>query len=200
MLLSVEDRENSLGSGERIDRSISIARANVLMLLITVPLVAALAVLYAAVRGAGDFIEGVERFLHWRVVIPTLIVGIPAHEVLHGLAWVAFGRLQLADVRIGFQWKTLTPYAHLEVPVPAGAYRWGAAMPMLVLGLLPYAAGLALGAGLVACLGLFFVFTAGGDLLVLWLLRGVDGRALTEDHPSRAGCMVLLLPAESGEE
>jgi hypothetical protein len=176
--------------GDRVDRSISIARANVLMLLITVPLMVALIALYLAVWNARDLVAGLERFLRWRVVIPTLVIGIPLHEIIHGLTWVVVGRRPLGDVRFGFQWKTITPYAHLQVPVPATAYRWGAAMPAIVLGILPYLAGLGLGQGWLAWLGLFFVFTAGGDLLVLWLLRGVDGEALTEDHPSRAGCYV----------
>jgi hypothetical protein len=174
----------------RIDRSISIARANVVMLLITVPLMVALVALYLAVWNAGNLVNGLERFLRWRVVIPTLVIGIPLHEAIHGLAWVILGRRPLSDVRFGFQWKTITPYAHLQVAVPATAYRWGAAMPAMILGLLPYLVGLILSQGLLAWLGLFFIFTGGGDLLVLWLLRGVDGDALTEDHPSRAGCYV----------
>jgi hypothetical protein len=177
-------------SGKRIDRSISIARANVFMLLITVPLIAVLIALYLAVWNAGDLVAGLVRFLRWRVVVPTLVIGIPLHEAIHGLAWVGLGRRPLSDVRFGFQWKTITPYAHLQVPVDATAYRWGAAMPAIVLGLLPYLVGLVLGEGWLAWLGLLFIFTAGGDLLVLWLLRGVDGEALTEDHPSRAGCYV----------
>jgi hypothetical protein len=182
--------EETGGAGERIDRSISIVRANVLMLAITVPLIAVLIAAYLAAWNTGNLVTGLERFLRWRVVIPTLVIGIPLHEALHGLTWVAFGRRPLSDVRFGFQWKTITPYAHLQVPVPATAYRWGAAMPAILLGFAPYLIGLGLGRGWIAWLGFFFIFTAGGDLLVLWLLRGVDGKALTEDHPSRAGCYV----------
>lgn len=187
-------------NGERIDRSISIARANVAMLLVVVPLMIVLIGLYVIAWGIGDFASGLERFLRWQVVIPTLVIGIPLHEAIHGLTWVVAGRRSFRDVRFGFQWKTLTPYAHLEVRVPATAYRWGAAMPGLILGALPYLAGLILGVGWIACLGLFFIFTAGGDMLILWLLRGVDGGALTEDHPSRAGCYVYPVtePAAGG--
>jgi hypothetical protein len=34
-------------------------------------------------------------------------------------------------------------------------------------------------------------FCAGGDLLVLLLLRGVPANALVEDHPTRAGCRLV---------
>jgi len=36
-----------------------------------------------------------------------------------------------------------------------------------------------------------FIFAAGGDLLVLWVIRNVDARAMVQDHPSRAGCLVV---------
>jgi hypothetical protein len=32
---------------------------------------------------------------------------------------------------------------------------------------------------------------AGGDLIVVWTIRGVPGRARVLDHPSRVGCRVL---------
>jgi hypothetical protein len=32
---------------------------------------------------------------------------------------------------------------------------------------------------------------AGGDWLILWLIRGVKAGSLVEDHPSNAGCYVL---------
>jgi hypothetical protein len=191
--------DTGVAEEKRVDRSISIARANGAMLLVVVPVMIGLVVLYAAVWSAEDFIDGLQRFLQWRIVIPTLLVGIPLHEAIHALGWIVAGGRPLRDIRFGFQWKTLTPYAHLQVRVPATVYRWGAAMPGLVLGILPYLVGLVASAGWLACLGLFFIFTAGGDWLVLWLLRGVDGRALTEDHPTRAGCYVYPLAGSRGE-
>jgi hypothetical protein len=195
----IDEQETGPAVGALTDRSVSVLRANLLMLLIAVPLVLALGAVYVAVWGAVSFITGVQGFLQWRVVIPTLVIGIPLHEVIHGLAWAGCGRRPIGDIHFGVQWKTLTPYAHLRVPVPAGAYRWGAAMPALILGLVPYLAGLAFGVGWLVCVGLFFVFAAGGDLLVLWLLRGVDPRAPTEDLPSRAGCTVHPLPPGPGD-
>ena len=59
---------------------------------------------------------------------------------------------------------------------------------------LPFVVGTVLGSPSLALFGMIFVFAAGGDLLVLWLIRGVDARALVQDHPSRAGCIVLPLP------
>jgi hypothetical protein len=172
----------------RQDLSVPIAWAYLYMLLLVVPLTVALALAFVGIWGWERFFDGLGRFLEWPSLIPSLVIGVPLHEVLHGLGWVFFGKRSLKHLRFGVQWKVLTPYAHLRVPIRARAYRIGAALPALLLGLLPYLVGLAAGEGWFTALGLLYLFAAGGDLLVLWLLRKVDGKALVEDHPSRAGC------------
>lgn len=125
-------------------------------------------------------------------LVPLLVfvAGVVAHEALHALAWKLAAGLPWGDIRLGFQWKTLTPYAHARVPMTARAYRIGAATPGVVLGLGPAAAGLATGGGGWMLFGLLFTLAAGGDALILWLLRGVAPLRLVEDHPERAGCYV----------
>ncbi|HET6528317.1 MAG TPA: hypothetical protein VFG39_06165, partial [Balneolaceae bacterium] len=39
--------------------------------------------------------------------------------------------------------------------------------------------------------GLLFTLAAGGDILILWLLRKVDDGLLVQDHPDLVGCVVL---------
>src|SRR5690606_25530349 len=116
--------------------------------------------------------------------------GVLAHEALHALAWRLAGRVPAETVRLGFQWKTLTPYAHCAVPMAAGPYRIGAAVPGVVLGVLPALLGLATGSGALFLFGLLFTLAAGGDALILWLLRDVPADRLVADHPERAGCYV----------
>jgi hypothetical protein len=184
--------EHNTTDDRKQDLSVSIAKAYPLMIGIALPFVVILAFLYGATRGWDGLLTGLGTFTDLPRLIPTLLIGVPLHELIHGLTWVIFSEKGLKDVKFGFQWKTLTPYAHMKVPIQAHAYRWGALMPALVLGLFPYAMGLWRSDGWLAIFGIFYVFAAGGDLLVLWLLRGVDPRALVEDHPSRAGCYVLL--------
>jgi hypothetical protein len=183
------------GSGGEIpegqDLSISLARANTCTLAISLPLVGLMLAAYLvlsrtrSVSSAGLSLQGAVLFLL------LMIAGILVHEGIHALAWSAFGRLPLKRIRFGFQTSTLTPYAHALDPMPARAYRLGALMPALMLGVVPFAVGTAVGSLPVALFGMIFVFAAGGDLLILWLIRGVDPRALVLDHPSRAGCIVL---------
>ena len=124
------------------------------------------------------------------VLLAFLVAGIPGHELLHALGWILAGRLPRQRVSFGFKLKALAPYVHLDGPVPARVYRIGILLPLLVLGLAPYVLGISLANLRLMIFGLFFTLAAGGDLLVLWLLRGVPADALVEDHPSRAGCVV----------
>ena len=130
-------------------------------------------------------------------LLALLIAGIVLHELLHAVGWIYFGRIRLQDVRFGVQWKTLTPYAHCTVPIRASAYRAGTLLPGLLLGLIPGLAGVLLGSFFLVVLGFIFTFAAGGDFLILWLLRSVPPDTLVEDHPTKVGCYVLE-PEETG--
>lgn len=170
------------------DRSVSMVRANVAALVGLGPLVAVLAAAFVALHGWGPLVAatGGPPLL----MLGLLVLGVLAHEGLHALAWKAAAGLPWSDMKLGFQWKTLTPYAHARVPMTARAYRIGAATPGVVLGLAPAAVALATGGGGWMLFGLLFTFAAGGDALILWLLRGVEAGRLVEDHPTRAGCFV----------
>jgi len=165
--------------------------ANLLVLISSGPIVAGLALAFGARWGAPLLIGGVYRLLDPRVFLLTVPAGIVAHELIHALAWAVFAHLPLRAIRFGFQWRSVAPYAHPRDPMPVGAYRAGAVMPGIVLGFLPAAIAIASGASLLMAWSLLFTLAAGGDLLVLWLLRGVEPGRLVEDHPTRAGCRVL---------
>jgi len=107
------------------------------------------------------------------------------------MSWVIFGHKPFSAIKFGFQWKSLTPYAHLKEPVEVTPYRIGAFMPGLILGILPYFLSLALGDGNLFWFSLIHISAAGGDWLILWLIRNVKRGALVEDYPSHAGCYVI---------
>ena len=172
------------------DLSISLARANVYTLSVSLPLVGLMLLTYLELSPVAAVPLAV-RLPSTLLFLAVLVAGILVHEAIHGLAWAYFGRLPLQRIRFGFQAATLTPYAHALDPMPARAYRIGAVLPALLLGGLPFLVGTIVGSLSLALYGMIFVFAAGGDLLVLWLIRNVDARALVQDHPSRAGCIVL---------
>lgn len=126
----------------------------------------------------------------WRVGF-VMLAGIVAHELLHVATWRVFGGLPRDVLSLGFSWRTLTPYAHCSVPMRATPYIVGAAVPGVVLGLVPSLIGLLTASGGWLCFGLLFTLAAGGDALIVWSLRDVGGDTLVADHPTRPGCIVL---------
>lgn len=183
------DRDITL-EPEREDLSVPITSAYVYMLPIVVPIIAGMIAGHILIWGGEDFFDGLNQLAQLQSAIPVLFVGIPTHEFIHALTWVLFGDISFKEIIFGFDWKGLAPYAHAKVPLKARAYRLGAVMPALVMGGLPYLIGITTGWGWFTTFGIFYVFAAGGDLVVLWLLRKVNGEARVEDHPTRAGCYV----------
>lgn len=176
----------------RRDLSVSMAEANIYALVATLPPAALIIAGYSLLWGAESLGRGaLALFGNVLLFLVILLVGIVVHELIHGLAWAIAGRKPLRAIRFGVQWKTLTPYAHCTEPLEVRAYRIGALMPGLILGIIPAIAGVVSGDGFLAAFGLFFTLAAGGDLLILWLIRNVRPGTLVEDHPERAGCYVI---------
>lgn len=180
----------SAPSGPVVDRSISAERALLLLVLLAGPLVLAQWALFSIVRGRAALWDGLDAVLTFRTGALLFVAGLLAHEFVHGLTWKLVGRVPWRHIQFGVQPRTFTPFAHVTTPLPARAYRWGTVMPLLAVGLLPFLVGLALDRPAWTAFGMVFTFVAGGDLAVLWTLRGVSGRALVQDHPERVGCYV----------
>jgi hypothetical protein len=168
------------------DLSISMTRANILVMFIS-PVVIVQFTFFI-------LLHGVENLnLTWNPVILFLaiLIGVGIHELIHGISWVIFGGKSFSSIKFGFQWKTLTPYAHLKEPVEVNAYRLGAFMPGFVLGIFTYILSLAWGDGNLFWFSLVHTSAAGGDWLILWLIRHVQAGVQVEDHPTHAGCYVI---------
>ena len=125
-------------------------------------------------------------------IVALLVAGIVVHELLHGLGWMVFAGVPRSEIHIGVKWKLLTPYAHTPVRMPVRGYCWGAFLPGLLLGILPTLLAIAGGSFVLLGFGFFFTVAAGGDFLILWLLRNVPVGAQVADHPSRVGAIVYL--------
>jgi hypothetical protein len=174
-----------------LDCSVSMLTANLLVLVSAGPIVAALGWAYSLRWGATTLGRGVWMLLDPKVFLATVLPGILAHELIHAIAWSIAARRPLSAIRIGIQWRAVSPYAHPREPMAVGPYRVGALMPAVVLGFLPAGLAILLGWPLLMAWSLVFVLAAGGDFVVLWLIRHVPAGRLVQDHPTRAGCHVL---------
>ncbi len=169
------------------DYSVSMAKANVMILPAFLGLFLGMAGIYRLIWGtfsSGGFFDG------WQFWV-VFIVGIIVHEGIHGFTWMIAGNIPVNQIKYGVQWKTLTPYAHSKIPMPKSAYQIGAALPGIILGVLPYILGLTTGNAWVVYFGILFTTAALGDALILWLIRDVDSNMLVEDHSTQAGCYVI---------
>lgn len=173
------------------DCSVSMGKANLFAIVLMAPVVVGLAALFAGRWDPALFERGLTEFFQLRVVVPSAVLGIVAHEAIHAISWAVASRRPLSAIAVGIQWRSLTPYAHPRDPMGVRPYRVGAVMPGLVLGILPALAAIVFGWPTVLVFGLFFTVAAGGDALVLWLIRDLSPAELVQDHPTRAGCIVV---------
>ena len=177
----------------RLDRTISFGRANLLGILILFPLIFLPFGLYILIWGGKNLLASTQTLTqNPLVLVAGLLILTILHELIHGITWQILSRSGWKDVQYGIKWKTLTPYAHLKKPIDIRPYRWGGVMPGILTGLLPALIGLVSGNGALFVVGIFMIAAAGGDLMVLWLLRNDKHPALVEDHPTEAGCNVLV--------
>ena len=125
------------------DLSISMARANIIVMFVSIPVAILQFAIFSILHGR----EKMETTWGFVLLLAVILLGVVVHELIHGFAWVIFGHKQFSAIKFGFQWKTLTPYAHLKEPVAVNAYRMGAFMPGFILGILTYIFSLGFGNG-----------------------------------------------------
>jgi hypothetical protein len=169
------------------DLSISMARANLIMMFVSIPVF----IVQFAIFILTQDVEDIGFTFNPVLLVIAIVLGIATHEFIHGFSWMVFGHKPLSVIKFCFQWKTLTPYAYLKEPIEIGAYRIGVFMPGFILGILPYALSLLFSDGNLFWFGLVHTAGAGGDWLVLWMTRAVKRGTLVEDHPTHAGCYVI---------
>ena len=125
------------------------------------------------------------------LILIFIVGGAVLHELIHGLFWSFYLKKGFKSVKFGVVWKLLTPYCHSKEPMKMKHYRLGSIMPCIILGIIPATVSLFTGSLGLFGFGVFFTIAAGGDLLMLMLLRTEDKDALVQDHPNKIGCYIL---------
>lgn len=173
------------------DRSVSMAKANLVGFMLLPVVVALVLVPFALLHGWAAVAAG------WKMVMEPfwffllwMLGSVVVHEGLHGLGF-RLGGAKRGEVRFGFNLRSVTPYATCSVPMQARSYRMSAVLPGLLLGAVPFVVSLAAGAGWLAIISMWMLATAIGDFMIVWLIRDVPPTSLVQDHPDRAGCQVI---------
>lgn len=176
----------------RVDLTVGIVAANVAVLAAGIPFAALCVWLYWL---ANDAIPGDELSAGGLVAVLAVLVALTfVHECIHGATWGIFAPNHLRDVELGFMKEYLTPYCTCRAALARGPYIAGALMPLIVLGVIPLALGIAFGWPAVFWVGVLMTLAAGGDvLIVLQLLRyrSTAAEVVCMDHPTQAGLAVF---------
>ena len=168
---------------EKVKLTIDIVKANIFAIVLFVAIAVVFIPLFVVVWGCS-----IDYKSFWLII--ALLVGIPIHELIHGITWAIFTPSKWKSISFGVIWKLLTPYCHCNEPLKVNQYIWGALMPLIVLGIIPLIIAFIIGNFEVLLFSLLFIIAASGDIMCSWILRHENSDSLVEDHPSEAGCWV----------
>jgi hypothetical protein len=124
------------------------------------------------------------------IILGSIIFGLIIHELIHGLTWSVFTTKGLKSIKFGVIWKILTPYCHCLEPLKVWQYMLGSIMPFFMMGVLPSLAAYLTGNLFLLIYGMIFTLAAGGDLLLIWMLRKENRTDRVMDHPGKMGCII----------
>jgi len=174
----------------RQDLTIDIVKANVILLVTGIPFAVASIVLFFFAGWTVEFEGGIVNTV---IQLVALLALTAVHELIHGFTWSLFCENGWKDIEFGFIVKNLTPYCTCATPLPKRHYILGALMPLIVLGIIPYAVSFFIGNFLLLMAGIIMILGAGGDImLVMKLLRFKGGSEdVIYDHPTEAGSVVF---------
>jgi hypothetical protein len=125
------------------------------------------------------------------IIISVMIIGIVAHELIHGITWALFAKKGFKSIQFGMLWKEITPYCHCSEPLKVKHYVAGTLMPALLLGIVPTLAAYVTGNVWLMLFGMFFMAAAAGDFLIVKTLRTENPSTLIQDHPTAIGYYIF---------
>jgi len=180
--------------------TINLVWANIFGILIIIPIALLYGLPYYLIWGNGmsslSFKDIISSISPGHVGIGALLFfliltsGIILHELIHGLTWARYTEKGFKSMKFGVLWTMLTPYCHCKEPLRVRQYILGAITPAIFLGLIPALISIIIGNLGILIFGIFFTMAAGGDFLIINLLRKEKMDNLVQDHPSEAGCFV----------
>jgi uncharacterized integral membrane protein len=186
------------GGYQREELTMDAARANVLAVMISLPVLFILAIPFLLLNQENFQLQSLKQdFDFWARPLGVIIVlvvmtgGIVMHELIHGLTFAVFAKAGFKSIKFGILTKTLTPYCHCKEPVRVWQYILSTIMPAIVLGLIPSFIAMITGNIGLMLFGIFFTIAAAGDFIIIYLLRKQPATSLVQDHPEKIGCFIF---------
>ncbi|WP_026690900.1 DUF3267 domain-containing protein [Alteribacter aurantiacus] len=171
---------------KQIDETLDPKKVNIQVLIWSIFLLFGLFLAYGFVWGIGSITGTL-----YLILLPTFLVLITIHELIHALGYVYVGKARWTDVKFGILWKQLMPYAHCKVPMRIEHYRIAVLAP-IVLGVAPLGYAFLFGNYLFFMVGTIMTLTSLGDVLIIRSLRTYQKGVYVQDHESQIGCMIYV--------
>ncbi|WP_034452764.1 DUF3267 domain-containing protein [Butyrivibrio sp. AE2032] len=181
---------------KRTNLTIGVIKANVVTILIAVPLIILAVILFFVIHPDYNVFDNAmmaKPFFPLLIAV-VLLVLIALHEFIHGLTWSLFCENGFKDIEYGIKWQVLTPYCTCSTPLKKNHYILGALMPLIILGIIPTVVGMIVGSMLILLIGLMMIIAAGGDMLIVHGLlkyKSSSSDLVIFDHPSMPGSIVF---------
>jgi hypothetical protein len=182
----IQHPENPAGNDKVF--TISVARANVIALVLLIPESLIFALPFFLIWGTNVFT--VLRFRSFLFLSLFILLGAALHELLHGLTWLVTTGKGFRSIRFGIKWQYLTPYCHSNEAMKVWQYVAGALTPLVFMGIIPAGWALFNGSALLMFFGIFFTWAAGGDIQAVWMLRKFKRNQMIYDHPEELGFII----------
>lgn len=177
--------------------TIDLERANIVAVVIIIPIVLIFGLPYYLLwKPQIDIKQLLDNLgpqgvgLGFLLMLSVMILGIVFHELIHGITWALFAKAGFKSIKFGVLWKMLTPYCHCKEPLLVRHYIIGGIAPAVILGLIPSIIAIIVGNIGLLLFGMLFTTVAGGDFLVVNLIRKESKNSLVQDHPSEVGCFI----------
>ena len=178
------------------DVTVQVGWSNVIGILVAVPILGVFSIPYSLLWQKSLIVElshviRNSASMSGLAILGFLLVsGIVGHEMIHGITWSRHCEQGFRSIKFGVAWKFLTPYCHCSELLPVKHYRIGIMAPGVLLGFVPALVGIFTSSFAWLAYGIFFSLAAGGDFLMMWLLRRENPDNLVLDHPTKVGCLI----------
>ncbi len=113
------------------------------------------------------------------------ISGIVIHELIHGLCFSIYTSNGFKSVKFGI--KGILPYCHCKVAITVNQYRIAISLPIILLGIIPAIIGFVIKNYTVLSFGCIMIVAGTGDIILIWMLRGLNKNNKIKDHFNKIG-------------
>ena len=195
-----ENEKKLLAKGyKRHDLLISVLKANVVGLLLTLPFIGLLIAGYILRNGVPNYDEvlmnnpGLYFGVLGGIIAVTLILSV-VHEKIHGWFWSIGAENGSKDIEFGFQKENLTPYCTCKSPLSKTIYILGSMMPMTILGIVLGIVAVFTGFLPLLIVAVLQTMGGAGDILIssMLLFYKTNGKdVILIDHPTKIGRVVF---------